>query len=163
MDQEKFQKIIEFFEEEEVEIPIEVRNSIEDVFNENDQLGTVDIYFREDHSALQEDLMLTNRVECYLGKPSIGSSNNVYTHHGEIDYSLSEFVTLYDENGNIVEEITRIDNSGMPTIIEPNTWAVVMIEKVEWVTDKLDRIPKVYIYCPELSLEEREENDGKEL
>ena len=161
MDNEKFQRIIEFFEQEqEVEIPIEVKNSIEDVFNETDELGDADIYFREDHEVLQEDLTLTNRVDVYLGKPSIGSSNNVYTHSGEIDYSLSEFVTLYDENGNLEEEITRIDNTSIPTIVDPNTWAVVLIEKVEWAGDKLDRILKFYIYCPELSLEERESDNG---
>jgi hypothetical protein len=146
---EKHQKVLEFFNSNGVELPIDVANAIEDVFNENENIENVDIYFREDIDALETDLIIVNEVDAYLGIPSTGSIQNTFTYYGEIDYSVSEFVALYKDNGEIIEDITNINNQESPTKINPDLYAVVLIENVEWSEGNITRTPKLYIYCPE--------------
>ena len=52
---EKLQKVLDYFEEIGVEIPTPVKNSIEDVFDENDQIDTVDLYMKEDAETFMDE------------------------------------------------------------------------------------------------------------
>jgi hypothetical protein len=153
---DKLKKIYEFFEESKVELPIDVKNAMEDVFTENDGVEDVDIYFLEDSELFEQDLTLKNEVNVYLNSPSKGSSNNVFTYYGEIDFSLSEFVRLYDGE-TLLEEITRIDLSESPSKLNDSMYAVVLIERLKWEDGKLARHLKLHIYCPKSSEGEVEE------
>jgi len=147
---DKLKKIYDFFEESKVELPIDVKNAMEDVFTENDGVEDVDIYFLEDSQLFEQDLTLKNEVNVYLNSPSKGSSNNVFTYYGEIDFSLSEFVRLYDGE-TLLEEITRIDLSESPSKLNDLMYAVVLIERLKWEDGKLARHLKLHIYCPKSS------------
>jgi len=146
---DKHEKILKFFSESKIELPIDVANSIEDVFNENENIDDAVIYFREDLNELEADLIIVNEVDAYLDKPSSGSIQNTFTYYGDIDYSVSEFVSLYGEKERVVEIITAINNQELPSRIKPDSYAVILIENVEWGEGKITRKPILYIYCPE--------------
>ena len=146
---DKLEKILEFFKSEKIELPIDVNNAIEDVFNENDTINNVDIYFREDANVFESDLLLENRVDAHLNKPSSGSVNAVFTYYGDIEYSLSEFVTLYNDENEVEEQITSIDNRDSHSRLDPDRYAVVLLEKITWENGKIERTPNLFIYCPE--------------
>jgi hypothetical protein len=154
---EKFIKTIEFFKEQNIELPTDVRNSIEDVFNENDSVNDVDIYFREDIDVLQSDLVLVNEVDAYLETPSSGTVANTFTYYGEVDYSLSELVNLYDKDDKVLLDITNIDNQEVSTRVNPDKYAVILIETTVWGEGKMEKKPKLFIYCPEKSTPEEGE------
>jgi hypothetical protein len=149
---EKFKQIIEFFKEEDIELPIDVNNAIEDVFNENDEVEKVDIYFRKDASVFEDDLRLSNTINAHVDKPSTGSVNAVFTYYGNIQYSLSEFIRVYN-NDQEEEEVTVIDNLERPSVLDQDSYAVVLVENIEWENGNLNREPHLYIYCPEEGVE----------
>jgi predicted kinase len=147
---EKLEKILDFLKSEGVEVPTEVKNSIEDVFAENDNVENVDIYFKEDADLFGTDLTLINEVNSYLNLPSKGNYNNVFTYYGEIEYSLSEFVKLYDGD-KLIDNITNVDKRDIPTDFRSSDFAVVLVERVKWEQSKLVRTPHLYVYCPQVS------------
>lgn len=149
---EKLTKIFEFFSEEDITLPIDVKNSIEDVFNENNNIEEVNIYFKEDVDLFESDITLTKSVNVHLEGNNDGQSVNVFSYYGgeNIEYSVSEFVKLYDK-GQIIEDITDIDLNKSRTRVNPETYAVVLIENVSWSVGVLSRHPKLYIYCPVIS------------
>ena len=147
MSKEKLKQILVFFKDEGVTIPMDVRNSIEDVFNENENINGAHIYFKEDAIQFENDLVLVNEVKAQLKGNSTGKSNNVFTYYGEIDYSLSEFVKLYDGE-LLLEDITHIDRQMERSRVNPTSWAVVLIEKVQWESGEITRESQLFIYCP---------------
>jgi len=150
---EKLQKTLEFFKAENIELPTDVKNALEDVFSENDNINDVDIYFKDDIDILEGDLILTNEVNAYLTKPSAGSVNNTFTYFGDVDYSLSELVNLYDDNDNLLVDITNINNQQAPSKINPDSYAIILVENVAWNEGTLEKKPKLFIYCPQKSSE----------
>jgi hypothetical protein len=145
---EKLQKILDFFKENQIELPIDVNNALEDVFNENEEVDNVDMYFREDAEVFEEDIILANNVNADLKGPSSGSMNNVFTYYGEIDYSMSEFIRLVDGE-ELIEEITMIDQLEVPSRLNRDMYAIVLIENVQWEKGEVKREPHLYVYCPE--------------
>jgi len=146
---EKFNRTLIFFSENKIDLPIDVKNALEDVFNENEGIDDVDIYFKEDIEAMEDELIIINEVDAYLDKPSSGSIRNTFTYYGDIDYSVSEFTTLYEKDDRIIEEITKINNKDMPSKIDPSKFAIVLTENVTWGEGKMEKKLKLYIYCPE--------------
>jgi hypothetical protein len=155
---EKHQRLLEFFKEQGVELPIDVSNALEDVFNENDGIDDVDVYFKEDADLFGDELVLVNDVKAQLKGPSEGKSNNVFTYYGEVDYSLSEFVKLMDGD-KVVEDITNVDQIDMPTTVNKSMFAIVLVEAVEWKNTSMTRKPKLYIYCPQESKDAQQEKE----
>lgn len=148
--QEKFQATIDYFEEMNIQLPTEVRNAVEDVFNENDDIDSVEIYHKEDLEILQSDLKLKNNVILELGKMHHGTVNNVWTYYGGASFSLSEKILLLKENGDIEEEISNIENDAATIIDNPTEYSVILHEVVDWDIDgDITRVMKLYIYCPE--------------
>lgn len=147
--QEKFNKTLLFFSENKIDIPIDVKNALEDVFTENGIINDVDIYFQEDRGTMEEELIIVNEVEAYLHKSSAGSIQNIFTYYGDIDYSVSEFTTLYENDETIIEEITNINKKEIPSRIDPTKWAIILIENVEWGEGTIIKTLRLYIYCPE--------------
>jgi hypothetical protein len=145
---EKLKKVLDFFAESKVELPIDVNNALEDVFNENKEItDEVSVYFKEDADLFEDDLILANNVNADLKGPSNGSVNNVFTYYGEIDFSLSEFVRL--TNGEeVVEEITNIDQLDKPSKLNRESYAVVLVENVKWEKGEIVKKLNLYIYCP---------------
>lgn len=149
----KHEAILEIFNEYVIEIPIAVTNSFDDAFEENPEIELVDVYFRGDYELLGKDLQVINAVKAYIDHPSDGTSYNVFTYFGDIEYSVTEFVKLFDGE-KLLEDITHIDNKNAPTEVNPGEWAVVVFEKIEWGEGKYTKTPKLIIYCPEVIEEE---------
>ena len=158
MDKEKFNAVIGYFEEENIQLPTEVKNAIEDVFLENDDIEGVECYHPEDIEQFQEDLTLTNFVKMTIGGSNEGETNNIWTYYGNVTYSLSEAIILVDDQDEIIEEISKIENDE-PTIVESrNHYAVVLRERVSWNAQSKapTRETVLYIYCP-VSVETEED------
>jgi hypothetical protein len=146
----KHQQTLQFFTDNDIDLPIAVQNALEDVFAENNIIEHVDIYFKDDYELLGEELRVINEIDVYLEQPSSGSVFNVFTYYGDIEYSVSEFVNLLDNNGNIIEDITHIDNRDALSQANPEDFLIVIFEKLEWSEGNLTRDPKLVIYCPEI-------------
>lgn len=146
--QKGFYRVISWFKDQNIEIPIDVGNSIQDAFNENDNLNNeISLYLKEDAETFCDDMTLTKTVNTRLKKPSDGHSDDVYTYFGNINFVLNEYTNLYDEDGNIIEQITNIKNPNR-TKIDVNNWAVIVIDSLDWSNDISVRTSKLYIYCP---------------
>jgi len=154
MDKEKFEKVLNYFNDLNIEVPTEVKNAIEDVFMENDDIKSVDIFHIEDIESFQETFTLVNDVKMWKTGKNIGQTNNVWTYYGDITYSLSESILLLDEYDQTLEVISKLENNVPTTVNDPNSYAVVFLEKVNWNSEKKEysRDQKLSIYCP-ISLE----------
>ena len=150
MNKEQFDAVLGYFSENNISVPTDVRNAIEDVFLENDVINGVECYHKEDLEQFQEDLTLENIVRMSLKGTNRGITNNVWTYYGNLSYSLSESILLVDEDDTTIEEISNIQNTNKTVLETPNDWAIVLIEKVMWdtVEEKLERNPVLFIYCP---------------
>lgn len=161
MDREKFQQVIDYFKSENLELPTDVRNSIEDAFMENDNIENVQCYYRDELDAFEKDLTLTNKIDIYTDGSSIGSIYITFTYSGQINFSLSEYTTLMERNADkdiadVVEEITKIDNSErLSEVYDANEYNIVLVETLTWNTpNKPERHDQLYIYCPDLTTED---------
>jgi len=79
-----------------------------------------------------------------------GLTNNVWTYYGNITYSLSENICLYDADGVLIEEISKLENEKETVVEKPNDYVITLLERVEWDSSEslIHREPKLYIYCP---------------
>lgn len=158
MDREKFNAVCNYFETQDITIPTEVKNAIEDVFLENDNIMGVECYHQEDIDQFQDDLTLVNNVKMFLNGHNEGTLNNIWTYYGNTSYSFSEKIVLCDDEGNKIEDISTTEAEEPTTIFTPNEWVVTLYEVVNWNSEnegeKLTRETKLYIYCPMSSKEE---------
>ena len=166
MDSEKFNKVLEYFASEGIELPTDVRNSIEDVFLENDNIENVTCYFRDELMDFQVDLTLKNSIKIYTDGRSIGCTYNTFTYHGQVDFSLSESVNLLKRENNedqLIEQITDIDNHDRSSMIyDKNEYNVVLVETLIWNTpEEPTRHSQLYIYCPDGVVEEENNGDDR--
>lgn len=153
MDSEKFNAVVGYFNDLRITLPTEVKNSLEDVFQENDNIESVEVYHPEDRDAFQTDLRLFNNVTLSMTGTNEGSVMNVWTYYGDVQFSLTEKTVLVDENGELLETISELDNSEMPSVLNsPEDFAIILLEKTEWKGSdkekKFERHPSLYIYCP---------------
>lgn len=154
-----------YFSEINITLPTEVRNSIEDVFLENDNVENVQCYHLEDLEQFQEDLTLHNFVEIQLKGANRGQTNNVWTYYGNMSYSLSETINLVaDNDGEILEEISNVQNDEKSILETPDDYVVVLHEIVSWDSDdeNLTRELALLIYCP-IQSEPDEEDPYEDL
>lgn len=154
MDKEKFQLVLNYFSDMGIEIPVSVRNSIEDVFMENDNVGGVECYHKEDLKVFESDMVIKNNIDITVNNGSTGEFYNVWTYYGEINYSYGEDYNLVDKDGNIIETISNIQSElDTSELINPNDWVVLLLEKLSWNkdVDTPSREATLYIYCPEES------------
>lgn len=160
MDKEKFDAVLNYFSDQNIELPTEVKNAIEDVFSENDDVESVECYHRGDLDVFEKDIKLKNILRTSINGKTFGIINNVWTYYGDIKYSLSEDYGLEDNEGNI-EEISKIEDEENSVINNPDDYDIVLIEKVEWDNEKDKTVHKtltLYIYCP-VDLEEDDEEE----
>lgn len=160
MDKEKFNIVINSFDDVGIKIPTEVYNSIEDVFLENDSIDEVIVYDISEIDIIQEKLTITNKANMYVDGRHEGEKTNVYTYYGDISFSLSEYVNLCEPDGNVIEEIVHFDDEGGSIIEVPKKWNVILLETITWDSNEKDGPVKqkltLYIYCPELLGDEPE-------
>ena len=148
-----------------ISLPTDVKNAIEDVFRENDDIESVECYHLEDYESFQKDLTLTNNVIMSMDGSNRGTTNNVWTYYGEIRYSLTEKIILVDDDGVELERISDLD-AVEGTILEGmGLYAIVLLEKVIWDSKEkiFERHPSMYIYCPVSDQEDPADRLYKEL
>lgn len=142
-----------------IDVPVSVKNSIEDVFMENDNVESVDCYHLEDLDQFQNDLKMINNIDMVVGDKHSGNINNVWTYYGDIEYSYSENIRLIDKNNNIVENISNLESEHDTFVTSERDWVVTLVEKVNWgETDDVERHLGLYIYCPYSSEPDPTEN-----
>ena len=132
-------------------IPTAVKNSIEDVFLENDNVDEVICYHKEEASEFEKDLQVNNELNLIINNKHHGSITNVWTYYGEMVYHYSELYHLTDSNGNSIETISELDSNEPTSIINPNDWVISLFEVISWGTDdtkELSRKTTLYVYCP---------------
>ena len=152
MNTENFNAVIDYFKELNIELPTEVRNSIEDVFHENDDVEGVECYHLDDREEFEKDLSLVTNVSVSLEGWSTGLKYNVWTYYGLVNYSLKENINLVgNSEEDFIEEITPEFNSDETLIENPADYVITLLEKVEWDTRKNNvekRELNLCIYCP---------------
>lgn len=151
MDKEKFDAVINYFSDLKEPLPTEVKNAIEDVFLENENIEKVVCYYKEELDDLEKALTFKNDVEMYITGENNGITNNIWTYYGGAEYSLSETINLIDkEKDEILEEISKLVNDENTKIDDPNSWNVILHELVEWDSTKGEckRTLTLHIYCP---------------
>lgn len=142
-----------YFESIGVEVPTSVCNAIEDVFMENDNIETVECYHIEDLDQFQKDLRLENTIELTVDGPHLGNTHNVWTYYGDVEYSYSEFTTLRNNDGDVVEKVSEISNDNDTIVNDRKDWIVTLVESVNWGSgsEGVERNLTLYIFCPESS------------
>lgn len=164
MDNEKFEKVIDYFKSNSINLPTDVKNSIEDVFNENDEIENVQFYYKSELQDFQNDLRLNNIIKAYIDGFNTGIVHNTWTYYGQMDFSLSEYVALYSRSKNedgtetdeLIEEITNIENKDVSRIYSDKEYAIILYETISWETptEAPKRTLQLFIYCPEEYTEE---------
>lgn len=149
MDKTKFDNTIQYFTDNNIPLPIDVKNAIEDVFMENDNVEEVLCYQKEDLETFEEDLTLTTEIHVHFNGNSQGSYSDVWTYYGGVEWSLSEISDFNRDNGDPVEDITN-SISNTKSTINPEEYQVILIEKTNWDTNTKEYTKKdtLYIYCP---------------
>ena len=66
MDTEKFNKVLDYFSNSNIQLPTDVKNSIEDVFRENDNIEEVQCYHKDELDDFQKDLKLSRDITIYV-------------------------------------------------------------------------------------------------
>ncbi len=151
---EKHEVVLKFFNENNIDLPIDVANALQDVFDENELVQTVEIYSKEDIDEIESDIQIVNEIDVFLSKPSSGSFQKAFTYFGYVDHSVSEFVKLYDLDNKVLENITNIDNRSANSKIDSSDYVILLIETVEWGNLEMTTTPILYVYCPESFEEE---------
>lgn len=141
------------FKESNVNLPTAVENAVRDVFDENDNIGTVDFFFMDGVEDFEQELTLENRVTVNLDGTTEGQTNDVFTYYGNLKISLSEFVSLY-KGDDLINKITEIDNRERPTeLVDKKDFAVVLVETTKFTQNKGEEgtyevSDVLRIYCP---------------
>lgn len=149
MDTEKFNSTISYFTDNNIPLPTDVKNAIEDVFRENDNIAEVLCYQKEDVDTFETDLTLTSEIHIHFNGNSYGSSSSVWTYYGGVEWSLSEISDFDPDNGDPLEEIMQ-SISDQKSHIDEEQYQVILIEKMSWDTEKkfYEKKDTLYIYCP---------------
>ena len=153
---EKLEAIKEFFAESNIEIPIAVLNSIEDVFDENDELESVDIYLKNDLEEFSKDSFIENTINISIDNISTGCYHSTYTYYGILNFAIKE-QNLLVKNGEVIEVINDFDNQQNGEIdFKHEDWALYLLETAEFKDGELTQKYDLKIYCPELGESENE-------
>lgn len=151
MDKEKFDSVLNYFDSMGIVLPTEVKNSIEDVFLENDNLETVECYHREELDAFQHDTKPINIVNINLDGSSSGEVTNVWTYYGDIKMFLKEEIRLVRKDSSVEEDISIIENPNDSIVGNIDDYVVLLRELVTWDTttsSNTTRKVNLLIYCP---------------
>ena len=147
-------------------MPTEVKNALQDVFEETDDIENVLSYFKEDLDELTKEMRLSTVVNLTLDGKSNGKMTDTWTYYGDIDFSLNEDINIVNENGESIQLITKTENEDPGIIYNKEDWAIILFEDVSWdsrKSDKIEKTPVIAIYCPNQLEEEQIENSDGEV
>lgn len=152
MDNQKFEAVVGYFEDLNIDLPYDVKNSIEDVFRENDEIEDVQCYHAEDAEQFGIDLAPQNIVIMNTNGGHSGESVSFFTYYGEVEHDLLEQIILY-EGEEVHTEISKIDGTGRSKILDVNDYIVILVERTVWDNSTPDSNiltlqRTLMIYCP---------------
>ena len=152
MNQEQFDAVVSYFDDLNIELPSDVKNSIEDVFRENDNISSVECYHLEDIEQFEQDLQPINIVMMNLDGSNSGEIHNFFTYYGGVEHDLLEKIQLYDGE-ELHTDISNIEGSGTSKLEDTNDYTIILVEKTTWDTSASPKeAPSVenilFIYCP---------------
>lgn len=149
-------KTLKYFEERNIEIPIPVKNAIEDVFDENDfnheypDDDAVSLYSKNDIDEFEADTCVFTELEIQVGEGySSGDVINKFTYYGELSTAnaYTEYINLY--NGEeLVNEVKKIEKTSNNKLINPDDFCVIVLEEQIFRYGEFESIPRVFIYVP---------------
>lgn len=159
MDAEKFKLVLDYFTSNGITLPTEVQNAIQDVFEENDNIDSVNCYHKEDIGEIRKDLHLRNNVRCDINGSSKGELMSTWSYYGAVEFALSEKIYLV-EGESILEVISEVETGGEESYFyDEKDYAVILLETTKWETPgNLKKEDVLYIYCPK-SLDETGDAD----
>jgi hypothetical protein len=149
--------VINFFKENEVEIPKDVKDIIEDCFYNHLDIEEVEIYGGSELENFEDDLQLFRTV-------TINANHNTTvlnypitnTYYGEVSFNVNDLVIFeHDVKGSFKEETIIDEQSLEPSHVEdPKDWVVLVIEfktyNNQLEDDNLVSSRSIlYIYTPE--------------
>ena len=161
---EKLQRVLDYFNEIGIEIPIPVKNNIEDVFDENDQIDSVDLYMKEDAETFLDEASFKDIVIVDLSGKSTGSRHNTFTYYGDLVFDENLVVSLNrgDEVVELIDDIkapfSTDEKECNISRFDENDWVILLIEHITWEApceaEKRENV--LIIYCPESGDEDSE-------
>ena len=149
MDNDKFNAVVEYFSSLNIELPSDVKNAIEDVFRENDDVTDVECYHSEDVEQFGIDLSPQNIAIMNLDGSNSGEAVSFYTYYGEVEHDLLEEIMLFDGD-DLHTEISKIEGSGTSKLVDENDYTVILVERTKWDSKAsvADLTTTLMIYCP---------------
>lgn len=162
MDIEKFKMVTDYFIENGINLPTDVKNSIQDVFEENDNIDRVECYHKYDIEELKKDLMLKNTIHININGSSAGTTMSTWSYYGAVEFSLSEEVLLTNDE-SVIEVISDFNNTSETYFYNENEYAVILVEITNWKTPgEIKKEDVLYIYCPK-DIDETSDNHYEEI
>ena len=148
--QERFNMVVSYFEDLNIDLPVEVKNAIEDVFRENDNVENVECYHLEDKEQFETDLSPTNIVMMNMDGSNSGEVHNYFTYYGGVEHDLLEQIHLYDGD-ELHTEISNIEGTGKSFLENDSEYTIILIEVTKWNTSEKELTVEntLMIYCPE--------------
>ena len=150
MDKEKFDLVLDYFAASEIELPIEVLNSLQDAFEENETIDEVNCYFRNDSDTFANDITLKNTINIHLDGKSDGESYDVYSYYGDPEYILNEHSEIFDDKRTSVNVIVDVQYDEK-TSFDADDFVILLLEKHTWNTPEYKTERQLLIYCPKES------------
>lgn len=148
------QKTFEFLSKNNIELPIDVKNALNDVFDENDftsdEEDVINIYFKEDLEDFQTDTVLLTQLNVQIkGGNSSGEILDKYTYYGNLitENAFYENIGLYDGE-TLVRQHSLIEPTDTNKLEDPNDYCILVIEEQEFHMGEYTVIPRLYIYIP---------------
>lgn len=147
-------RTFEFLNKNNIKLPIEVENSLSDVFDENDftsdEDDVINIYFKEDLEDFLTDTMCLKQLNIQVkGGNSSGEILEKYSYYGVLstENAFSENIGLYDGE-TLVNQLSLIEPSALNKLENPADFCIVVIEESEFHMGEYTVIPRLYIYIP---------------
>jgi len=162
MNKEKMDSIQNFFKDQDIMLPVDVKNSLEDFFMENDDVDSVQCYFREEAEELERDLKIENNIEIYTDGRSRGKTNSIITYYGSMTYSYSEKIMLYGPNDELLDDISNVEDENNSQLDDRDSYTIILHLVTEWDSERkeLKQTSELCIYCP-ISGEEDSDEDKR--
>ena len=148
------QKTFEFLQKNNIQLPIDVKNALNDVFDENDftsdEEDIINIYFKEDLEDFLTDTLLITQLNIQVkGGNSSGEVLDKYSYYGVLntDNAFYENIGFYDGE-TLIKQHSLIEPTDTNKLEDPNDYCIVVIEEQEFHMGEYTVIPRLYIYIP---------------
>ena len=149
-------RTFDFFKNNNIDLPIPVKNAIEDAFDENDFVQTengddvVNIYFKEDLEDFLRDTTIYRQLNVQvMGGNSSCDILDPFVYYGDIDFTnaINENINLYNGEEEI-KNVSNINAQDTNKLADPNDYCVLIIEESECHMGEYSTMIRLYIYVP---------------